>query len=79
MVRFPALATRLAPCYNNYSYKQQMETWSNFSGSDLGVAVIGLAGLVSVWVVLSTAFGNVTKRELNLRNNARPQSDASDQ
>ena len=56
-----------------------METWSNFSGSDLGVAVIGLAGLVSVWVVLSTAFGNVTKRELNLRNNARPQSDASDQ
>jgi hypothetical protein len=55
-----------------------METWSNFSASDLGIAVIGLAGLVSVWVVLSTAFGKTTKRELALRNNARAQSQARD-
>jgi hypothetical protein len=44
-----------------------MQTWSVFSASDLGLAVIGLAGLVSVVVVLSTAFGNVDTRERNLR------------
>ena len=55
-----------------------METWSNFTASDLGVALIGVAGLVSVWVVLSTAFSNVNKRELNLKKNATVQSDASD-
>jgi hypothetical protein len=56
-----------------------METWSNFTASDLGVALIGVAGLVSVWVVLSTAFGNVAKREVSLRNNARrAQSQARD-
>jgi len=57
-----------------------METWSNFTASDLGVAVIGLAGLVSVVVVLRTAFGNVNKREMNIRRNVeRAQSVASDQ
>lgn len=55
-----------------------METWSNFSASDLGLAVIGLAGFVSVYVVLSTAFGRTMKREINLRNNARAQSEARD-
>jgi hypothetical protein len=55
-----------------------MQTWSVFSASDLGLAVIGLAGLVSVVVVLSTAFGNVANRELTLRRNARAQSNASD-
>ena len=44
-----------------------METWSVFSGSDIGLALIGLAGLVSVVVVLGTAFGNVDTRERNLR------------
>jgi len=42
-------------------------TWSIFSGSDIGLALIGLAGLVSVVVVLKTAFGNVTKRELRVK------------
>jgi hypothetical protein len=55
-----------------------METWSVFSGSDIGLALIGVAGLVSVVVVLKTAFGNVTKREITLRQNARSQSNASD-
>ncbi len=55
-----------------------METWSLFSTSDLTLAVIGLAGLVSVVVVLRTAFGNVANRELTLRRNARSQSNASD-
>ena len=56
-----------------------METWSVFSGSDIGLALIGLAGLASVVVVLKTAFGNVAKREVTLRQNAqRAQSDASD-
>jgi hypothetical protein len=55
-----------------------METWSVFSGSDIGLALIGLAGLASVVVVLRTAFGNVTKRELTLRQNARSQFPARD-
>jgi hypothetical protein len=55
-----------------------METWSVFSGSDIGLALIGLSGLVSVIVVLRTAFGNVTKRELTLRKNATSQSTARD-
>jgi hypothetical protein len=57
-----------------------METWSNFTASDLGFAVIGLAGLLSVVVVLRTALGNVNKRELSIRENVRrAQSSASDQ
>ena len=55
-----------------------METWNVFSGSDIGLALIGLSGLVSVVVVLRTAFGNVSKREINLRKNARAQSAARD-
>ena len=55
-----------------------METWSVFSGSDIGLALIGFAGLASVVVVLKTAFGNVTKRELTLRKNATSQSSARD-
>lgn len=43
------------------------QTWSIFSGSDIGFALIGLAGLVSVVVVLRTAFGNVAKRELRVK------------
>jgi hypothetical protein len=45
-----------------------METWNVFSGSDIGLALIGLAGLVSVVVVLKTAFGNVNTRERKLKN-----------
>ena len=44
-----------------------METWSVFSGSDIGLALIGLAGLVSVVVVMASATGNVGKREISRR------------
>lgn len=44
-----------------------METWSVFSGSDIGIALIGLSGLVSVIVVLRTALRNVDRRERTLR------------
>ena len=77
-MRKTALAKTPTARYNNHSYKTQMETWSVFSGSDIGLALIGLAGLASVVVVLRTAFGNVTKRELTLRQNARAQSQARD-
>ena len=53
-------------------------TWFLFSGSDIGFALIGLAGLISAIVVLRTAFGNVANREITLRKNAqRTQSNAS--
>ena len=55
-----------------------METWSVFSGSDIGLALIGLAGFASVVIVLQTAFGKVARREIKLSQNARSQSDASD-
>lgn len=55
-----------------------METWSLFSGNDIALALIGLAGLVSVILVFATASGNVAKREISLRNNARAQSEARD-
>jgi hypothetical protein len=42
-------------------------TWNVFSGSDIALALIGLAGFVSVWVVLSTALGLNVKRELSIR------------
>ncbi len=43
------------------------QTWSSFSGSDIGLTFIGLAGFVSVWVVLSTALGRTVKRELRVK------------
>ena len=55
-----------------------VSTWTLFTGSDLALAVIGLIGLLSVVVVFSTASGNVAKRELSLRKNARAQSNAAD-
>jgi hypothetical protein len=54
------------------------DTWFQFSFTDIGIALIGLSGLVSVYVVLSTAFGNVNKRELSLKKNATLQSQARD-
>ena len=44
-----------------------METWNNFTSQDIGLALIGLAGFVSVWVVLSTALGRNVRRELALK------------
>jgi hypothetical protein len=55
-----------------------METWSVFSGNDIVLALVGFIGFASVAIVLKTAFGNVANRELNLRQNARAQSNASD-
>jgi len=55
-----------------------METWAIFTGTDLALAVIGLGGLLSVVVVISTAFRKVNQREFNIRQYARTQSDASD-
>ena len=54
------------------------QTWSAFTASDLTLAAIGLLGLASVVIVFSTASGNVAKRELSLRKNARAQSNAAD-
>lgn len=56
-----------------------METWSVFSGNDIVLALVGFIGFASVAIVLKTAFGNVAKREVTLRQNAqRAQSNASD-
>ena len=44
-----------------------METWSLFSNSDIILAVIGFVGLVSVGIVLSTAFRKVNTREVSRR------------
>jgi hypothetical protein len=44
-----------------------METWSVFTGSDIAIALIGLAGLVSVVIVMASATGKVGKREVARR------------
>lgn len=44
-----------------------MQTWSLFTGSDIAMAVVGLAGLLSVVVVLFTASRKVDKRERGIR------------
>ncbi len=48
-----------------------METWSNFSGSDVALAILGLAGLVSVIVVFTTASRRTSRREIRLRKHSR--------
>ena len=55
-----------------------MQTWSLFTASDLALAVLGMLGLASVIVVFRTASGNINKREITLRQNARTQSEARD-
>ncbi len=44
-----------------------METWSLFSSSDFVLAGIGFVGLVSVVIVLRSAFGKVNNREVSRR------------
>lgn len=66
--RLTALYFAARPRYNTYSSKRPMETWSLFTGNDIAVAALGMLGLVSVVVVVSTAANNVTKREISLRN-----------
>ena len=46
-----------------------METWALFTGTDIALAFVGLAGFVSVGIVLATANGNVAKREFARRKN----------
>ena len=44
-----------------------METWNLFTGSDYVLAGIGFVGLVSVVIVLRSAFGKVNNREVSRR------------
>jgi hypothetical protein len=43
------------------------ETWSIFSHSDILLALFGGAGLVSVLIVMTSALGNVDRRERQIR------------
>ena len=40
-----------------------METWSNFSTSDIFMAFMGLVGLLTALIVVKTAFANAQFRE----------------
>ena len=44
-----------------------METWNLFSTHDLLVAVIGIVGILSVFIVLGSASGKVNKREVTMK------------
>ena len=55
-----------------------VSTWTSFTSSDLALAVVGIVGITSVFIVLATASRNTNRRELSLRKNARAQSNASD-
>jgi type II secretory pathway pseudopilin PulG len=44
-----------------------METWNLFSTNDLLVAVIGIVGILSVFIVLGSASGKVNKREVTMK------------
>ena len=55
-----------------------VSTWTSFTSSDLALAVIGIVGITSVFIVLATASRNTNRRELILRKNAQSQSNASD-
>ena len=45
-----------------------METWNHFSTQDLLLTFVAFAGFASVWIVFTTAFGRMTKREIDLKN-----------
>ena len=44
-----------------------METWNTFTAGDLGLALIGIFGLITVVVTLASAQGKVNRREQALR------------
>jgi len=44
-----------------------METWNLFSSTDLVVAILGILGIASVFVVFGTATKKVNKRELSMQ------------
>ncbi len=44
-----------------------METWNLFTSNDIVVAVLGILGIVSVFVVFGTATRKVNKRELTMQ------------
>jgi hypothetical protein len=45
-----------------------METWSNFSTSDLFMAFMGFVAIASTLIVLRTAFTNTDKLERDRKN-----------
>jgi len=45
-----------------------METWSNFSTSDIFMLFMGFAAIVSTLIVLRTAFTNTDKLERDRKN-----------
>jgi hypothetical protein len=45
-----------------------METWSNFSTSDIFMAFMGFVAIASTLIVLRTAFNNTDKLERNRKN-----------
>ncbi len=44
-----------------------METWNLFTSNDLVVAILGILGIASVFVVFGTATRKVNKRELTMQ------------
>jgi hypothetical protein len=44
-----------------------METWNLFTSNDIVVAVLGILGIASVFVVFGTATSKVNKRELTMQ------------
>ena len=44
-----------------------METWNLFTSNDIVVAVLGILGIASVFVVFGTATRKVNKRELTMQ------------
>jgi hypothetical protein len=42
-----------------------METWSNFTTSDIFMAFMGFLGLITVVIVVKTAFANTDRLERN--------------
>ena len=44
-----------------------MQTWNLFTNADLVVAILGILGIASVFVVFGTATKKVNKRELTMQ------------
>ena len=44
-----------------------MQTWNLFTNADLVVAILGILGIASVFVVFGTATSKVNKRELTMQ------------
>ena len=44
-----------------------MDTWNLFTSNDLVVAILGILGITSVFVVFATATKKVNKREITMK------------